>query len=36
VTIFNYRDYGTNDWYGIESSSGRHKPAYAALAAFRP
>jgi hypothetical protein len=35
VTIFNYRDYGTNDWYGIESSSGRHKPAYAALAAFR-
>lgn len=35
VTIFNYHDYGTNDWYGIESSSGRHKPAYAALAAFR-
>jgi Glycosyl hydrolase catalytic core len=35
VTIFNYRDYGTNDWYGIESSAGRHKPAYAALAAFR-
>jgi len=35
VTIFNYRDYGTNDWYGIESSSGRRKPAYAALAALR-
>jgi hypothetical protein len=35
VTIFNYRDYGTNDWYGIESSSGRHKLSYAALAAFR-
>ena len=25
VTIFNYRDYGTNDWYGIESASGAHK-----------
>jgi hypothetical protein len=35
VTIFNYRDYGTNDWYGIESLSGKHKLAYAALAAFR-
>jgi hypothetical protein len=35
VTIFNYRDYGTNDWYGIESSSGIHKLAYAALTAFR-
>ncbi len=31
VTIFNYRDYGTNDWYGIESASGAHKLAYAAL-----
>jgi hypothetical protein len=34
VTIFNYRDYGSNDWYGIESASGAHKLAYAALAAF--
>jgi hypothetical protein len=31
VTIFNYRDYGTNDWYGIESTSGAHKLSYAAL-----
>jgi len=35
VTIFNYRDYGTNDWYGIESASGTHKLSYAALAAFK-
>jgi hypothetical protein len=35
VTIFNYRDYGTNDWYGIESASGAHKLSYGALAAFR-
>ncbi len=34
VTIFNYRDYGSNDWYGIESASGQHKLSYAALAAF--
>jgi hypothetical protein len=31
VTIFQYRDYGSNNWYGIESSSGRHKPSYQAL-----
>ncbi len=35
VTIFNYRDYGTNDWYGIESASGTHKLSYNALAAFK-
>lgn len=35
VTIFNYRDYGTNDWYGIESASGAHKLGYSALSAFR-
>jgi len=34
VTIFNYRDYGSNDWYGIESASGAHKLGYDALAAF--
>jgi len=31
VTIFNYRDYGSNDWYGIESASGAHKLGYEAL-----
>jgi len=31
VTIFNYRDYGSNDWYGIESASGAHKLGYQAL-----
>ncbi len=35
VTIFNYRDYGTSDWYGIESASGAHKLSYGALAAFK-
>jgi hypothetical protein len=35
VTIFNYRDYGSNDWYGIESASGAHKQSYSALAALR-
>ncbi len=35
VTIFNYRDYGTNDFYGIETASGVHKLSYAALAAFK-
>jgi hypothetical protein len=35
VTIFNYRDYGSNDWYGIESASGTHKLSYSALAAYR-
>jgi hypothetical protein len=35
VTIFNYRDYGTNDFYGIETAAGAHKLSYAALAAFK-
>ena len=35
VTIFNYRDYGTNDFYGIETAHGTHKLSYAALAAFK-
>ncbi len=35
VTIFNYRDYGTNDYYGIETASGVHKLSYTALAAFK-
>ncbi len=29
---FNYRDYGTNMWYGLETSSGVKKPAWTALA----
>jgi hypothetical protein len=36
VTIFNYRDYGSNDFYGIETAGGGHKLSYTALAAFRP
>jgi hypothetical protein len=36
VTIFNYRDYGSNDFYGIETAAGGHKLSYTALAAFRP
>jgi hypothetical protein len=32
VDIFNYIDYGTNYWYGIERTSGAHKLSYAALA----
>ncbi len=36
VTIFNYRDYGSNDYYGIETAGGAHKLSYTALAAFRP
>ena len=32
VTIFNYVDYGTNNWYGIERRDRTHKPAYTALA----
>jgi hypothetical protein len=31
VDYFNYRDYGTNDWYGVVRSDGSHKPAYEAL-----
>ncbi len=32
VIYFNYVDYGTNDWYGIETKSRVHKPSFAALA----
>ncbi|MGE0066633.1 MAG: glycosyl hydrolase, partial [Solirubrobacterales bacterium] len=28
---FNYRDYGTNMWYGVLRSDGSRKPAYTAL-----
>jgi hypothetical protein len=31
VVYFNYRDYGTNNWYGIESASGTRKLSYSAL-----
>ncbi len=29
---FNYVDYGTNTWYGVERKNRSHKPAFAALA----
>ncbi len=32
VLVFNYVDYGTNTWYGIERSDRSHKPSFAALA----
>jgi hypothetical protein len=32
VLIFNYVDYGTNTWYGIERADRSHKPSFAALA----
>jgi hypothetical protein len=32
VLVFNYVDYGTNMWYGIERSDRTHKPSFAALA----
>lgn len=31
VDYFNYRDYGSNAWYGVVRSDGSHKPAYEAL-----
>jgi len=31
VMVFNYRDYGTNTWYGVESSSGTKKSGWSAL-----
>jgi hypothetical protein len=31
VVYFNYRDYGTTAWYGIEHADGSRKPAYEAL-----
>ncbi|MGO9901761.1 MAG: hypothetical protein ACLP0J_19205, partial [Solirubrobacteraceae bacterium] len=32
VLLFNYRDYGTNMWYGVETSTGTKKPGWTALA----
>ncbi len=32
VDVFDYIDYGSNDWYGIERRDRSHKPAFAALA----
>ncbi|MCW3067426.1 MAG: hypothetical protein JWL67_51 [Solirubrobacterales bacterium] len=32
VVIFNYIDYGSNDYYGIERRDHSHKPSFAALA----
>jgi hypothetical protein len=32
VVIFNYVDYGSNDWYGIERRDRSHKLSYSALA----
>lgn len=32
-TVFNYRDYGTNDFYGVETHAGTRKPSFAVLAA---
>jgi hypothetical protein len=32
VVIFNYVDYGSNDWYGIERKDRSHKLSYSALA----
>jgi hypothetical protein len=29
---FNYVDYGSNYWYGIERRNRSHKPSFAALA----
>jgi hypothetical protein len=31
VVLFNYRDYGTANWYGITRPDGTHKPAFDAL-----
>jgi hypothetical protein len=35
VVDFNYVDYGSNNWYGIERLDRSHKPSYSALAAAR-
>jgi hypothetical protein len=34
VMIFGLRDYGTNNWYGVERKDGTKKPSYAALHAL--
>lgn len=31
IFYFNWRDYGSNDWYGVVRTDGSHKPSYAAL-----
>ncbi|HVY96334.1 MAG TPA: Ig-like domain-containing protein [Solirubrobacterales bacterium] len=31
VIYFNYRDFGSNNWYGIERADGTKKPSYSAL-----
>lgn len=31
TNIFQYRDYGTNNWYGITRADGSHKPSFEAL-----
>jgi Glycosyl hydrolase catalytic core len=31
VILFMYRDYGTNNWYGVTRLDGSHKPSYDAL-----
>lgn len=33
LTAFNYRDYGTNDFYGVETHAGARKPVFAVLKA---
>lgn len=33
VAIFNYEDFGTNDFYGIATSSGVHKPSFLGIKA---
>jgi Glycosyl hydrolase catalytic core len=32
LTYFNYRDYGTNNWYGVENGAGTKKLGWTALA----
>lgn len=34
VIIFQYRDYGTNDFYGVEHKDGTHKPSFDVLQSF--
>jgi hypothetical protein len=31
VVIFNFQDYGTNNWYGIRRLDGSHKPSFSVL-----
>jgi hypothetical protein len=34
VIFFNAVDYGSNNWYGIETGSRKHKQSFATLAAL--